>query len=458
MPLQSGHDLPDLPGIGDNPGDNAAMDGRRTSGGGRKVPRAVALLLALALAAAGCSSSSDNDKRPSDARDAGWRADIDALVAARERIHPDPYQGISKLAYATAVQRARAAVPSQTDPQVLTSLLRLAAMPSWAGRDGHSGIFPFTADSRTHEYPLRFWQFPDGLVVTAARPPYERLVGQHVVAIQGRPIDDVLDLVRPLVPRDNDSNLLAYAPLYLRVSEVLVGLGILPRTGTASFTVEDSRGHRSEVSVSPLPAAVDTRWNGGLPHRLPTGDAMWLSRLDEPLWWRELAHGVLFVQYNSVESGIDGVADDILARVRRGGISRVVVDLRNNPGGDNQTYGRLLDVLRDRRIDVEGRLFVLVGRVTFSAAANFATELEQKTSAVFVGEDMGGSPNLYGDAEPVPLPYRDLTAYVASRYWQISGARDRRTTIQPDIRVPLSSRSYAAGRDPVLRAALTAAR
>jgi len=164
---------------------------------------------------------------------------------------------------------------------------------------------------------------------------------------------------------------------------------------------------------------------------------------------------VLFVQYNSVESGIDGVADEILARVRRGGISRVVVDLRNNPGGDNQTYGRLLDVLRDRRIDIPGRMFVLVGRVTFSAAANFATELEQRTSAIFVGEDMGGSPNLYGDAQPAPLPYGHLTVYVASRYWQLSSPRDRRTTIRPAIRVPLSSRSYAAGRDPVLQAALS---
>ena len=82
-----------------------------------------------------------------------------------------------------------------------------------------------------------------------------------------------------------------------------------------------------------------------------------------------------------------------------------MVDLRNNGGGDNTTYRHLLAVLQDPAIDRPGQLDVLIGRLTFSAAANFATEVERTTDAIFVGEDMGGSPNLYGDARRVDLPY-----------------------------------------------------
>ena len=70
---------------------------------------------------------------------------------------------------------------------------------------------------------------------------------------------------------------------------------------------------------------------------------------------------------------------------------------------------------RDPTVDRPGRLFAIIGRVTFSAAANFATDLEQATSVTFAGEPMGGSPNLYGDTRPVDLPATGQTLYMATR-------------------------------------------
>ena len=109
-----------------------------------------------------------------------------------------------------------------TDDQALVELLRLTVMPGLGGREGHTGIFP---GAGTHEFPILLWQFSDGLVITAARAPYEDLVGSRIETIAGRPVADVLALVEPLTPRDNPSNLLAYAPLYLRMSEVLSRAG-----------------------------------------------------------------------------------------------------------------------------------------------------------------------------------------------------------------------------------------
>ena len=72
-----------------------------------------------------------------------------------------------------------------SDDQRLVELLRLASMPTWNGRDGHSGIWPFGPDDGTHLYPFRSWRFPEGLVIIAARAPYEDLVGARVEAIGG---------------------------------------------------------------------------------------------------------------------------------------------------------------------------------------------------------------------------------------------------------------------------------
>jgi hypothetical protein len=389
---------------------------------------------------------------PSLDRVAGWRADIDALLAARESLHPDPWHGMARADWVAAADAVKARIPELTDDAALVELVRLAAMPGWNGRDGHTGIF-LTPGSGVHAYPLRMWRFTDGLVITAARAPYEDLVGSRVTAIGGRPIDEVLRLVEPLSPRDNDSSLLAFAPRYAGVSEILAGLGVIDRAGPALFSVVGRDGKARDVTIDPITVDEDVAWHGGQPLRLPPTDAPWLRDQAKTLWWSYLAdHRTLFVQYNSVESGINGVADEILARAQQDDVARVVVDLRHNGGGDNTTMGHFEDVLRDPAINRPGRLVVLIGRLTFSAAANFATDLEQTSAATFAGEAMGGSPNLYGDAREVALPYGGQSVSIATRYWQRSTADDRRITIEPEIGATLSSADYFAGRDPVLQA------
>jgi hypothetical protein len=388
-------------------------------------------------------------------RVAGWRADIDAILDARDHVHPDGWHGMKRADWVAAADAAKANIPALTDDQALVELVRLAAKPTWNGRDGHSGIFPFVPDGGTHDYPVRWWQFSDGLVITAARAPNANLVGARVEAINGRPIADVLALVDPLAPRDNPSNLLAYGPIYLRCSELLAGLGVIDAAGPTTFTVVGRDGARRDVMIDPIPAADDVAWNTGQPHLPPPTDALWLKRQGDTLWWTDLPDSrTLFVQFNVVEGGITTIADEILARVKQGGVDRVVVDLRHNGGGDNTTLGPIDFALRDPAIDRPGRLFVIVGRITFSAAANFATDLEQETGAIFAGEDMGGSPNLYGDARQIHLPYGKPSLFMATRYWERSTPDDPRITIEPAIRADLSSADYFTGRDPVLRAIL----
>jgi hypothetical protein len=391
---------------------------------------------------------------PSSMRDEAWRIAIDRLISERERIHPNPYQGIDKATYHAAADDLAAQIPILNDEQALAGITRLAAMPSWKGREGHSGIFPFTPETGTHAYPLRFWRFSDGLTITAARAPYEALIGSQVTAIAGKPIDDVIALVEPMAPRDNPSNLLAYGPLYMRQSELLAGVGVIEHAGPAVFSVVNRDGIAHNVTVEPIPAADDVVWTNALPMVLPPRDVMWLHDSTEPIWWRFLDDSkTLYLQYNEVVA-TGSVADEILARVARGGVERVVVDLRNNGGGDNHRYARLLEALQDPSIDRPGRLVVLFGRLTFSAAGNFATEVEATTGAVFVGEAMGSSPNLYGDVRRLSLPTVRLDVYIASVYWQKSTADDPRITIEPDLAVPYSSDDYFNDRDPQLEAAI----
>ena len=101
---------------------------------------------------------------------------------------------------------------------------------------------------------------------------------------------------------------------------------------------------------------------------------------------------------------LDEFGQRALALMDGGGIERVILDLRQNNGGNNQLIPGILDFLADDRINQAGRLFVFTDRNTFSAAGNLVAAIGSETSAQFVGVSPGGSGSQYGDAERVDLP------------------------------------------------------
>jgi C-terminal processing protease CtpA/Prc len=107
------------------------------------------------------------------------------------------------------------------------------------------------------------------------------------------------------------------------------------------------------------------------------------------------------------------------------------------------------------RTEAVGRkTVVLLGRSTFSAAANFVTEVDLETRARLLGEPSGGSPNLWGDAQTVELPRAGLTVRVATLHWEFAAHDDKHLAVVPDVLVPLSAADFFAGRDPVLERAV----
>jgi C-terminal processing protease CtpA/Prc len=128
----------------------------------------------------------------------------------------------------------------------------------------------------------------------------------------------------------------------------------------------------------------------------------------------------------------------------------VIIDVRLNHGGDNTTYGALLDAMGT--LSKTRRVVLLIGRATFSAAANFAADVDALPRVTTIGEATGGSPSTWGDASVVEIPSAGPVARVATR-WHRYG-RPGALAIRPDRPVPLTVDDFLAGRDPVLASAL----
>jgi hypothetical protein len=280
------------------------------------------------------------------------------------------------------------------------------------------------------------------------------LVGARLSAIGGIPIAQVLSQVTPLVPHDNEtSGVKLFRGMYLLNEEVLDGLGITP---TFDFTL--SNGDQVERTPAAVSAGAYSQALHGLgPRMWPNGPAHTRDR-NAATRVSLLAHGrAVYLAYNTTTVDTNGIAARITRLASTPKVRRVVVDLRNNLGGDNHTYPPLISALQ-RLAHRHKEIVVLAGRKTFSAAANFLADLERATRYLLVGEDSGGAPNLYGDVTPVDLPATGLRVEVATIWWvkSIRGEDDPRVTFHPDVVVPPTAKSWFAGRDIALKKALTA--
>ncbi|HSK52539.1 MAG TPA: hypothetical protein VLA44_07260 [Clostridia bacterium] len=428
----------------------------------------LARTLLLGAAIAGCGSAPDGTApgqspatgEPTASASGARERDLQRVRAALEANHPDPFLG-EAAAFDGRIDVLRARAGGLDDDAFMVELMRLLA-----GRvgDGHTGLIPFAqADAGLTAWPLALYAFDEGLYVVDARPPHEDAVGARVVAIGGRPVDDVAAAVAPLVSADNEWTVRARLPGYLVVPAVLRGLGLFD-PAEAALTLEDRAGATLELTPDEIPIDDFRRWRGLFdplvpPALPPDGDGPLTLRNRDEHFWSAPAGDALYVGYNQVQGETAGgeTIFELAGRIREaladGEVRRVVVDVRHNPGGENGSYPPLLEVLRELATDRPGSVVVLIGRSTFSAAGNFITELAATPGVRFVGEPSGGAPNMYGDATLEQLPESGFIVHLATRRWEFAPGDDA-AAIAPDVAVPVRWADYAAGGDPALDAAL----
>ena len=400
-------------------------------------------VLVLALLLAGCAGSDD----PRPAAPTPLQRELRELAETMETTHPDLFHDVPRATFRAAAAKLVREAPTLTRDQLVVGVMRLAALPG--PRDGHTAVYPFDQHARAlHVYPFRLYDFADGLHVVGSLGS-EDLTGRRLIAIDGMPVDEVVRRVRPLVPHDNESGFRWLMPEYVATAEVLRGLGIVAGEA-AAFSFADG----TEARLTPVDAGEVAGALGGAPAPLPSEhDPVWLREPDTDQWLTTLERGrVVYLGYRLTTSSTYDISERLFALARKPSVRRVVVDVRLNHGGDNTTYGPLLDVLS--RPVVSRKLVLLTGRSTFSAAGNFVADVDRSTRARIVGEPAGGAPSQWGDSTAVMLDRAGLTVHVATSYWEFGPPGDTRHETPVDVRVEPTAADFLAGRDPVLARAL----
>ncbi len=415
----------------------------------------IALLMLLCLTS--IVAAQNHPTLQDETAQSAWREDLHQMYEKMQTAHPNLFWRTPEADFKKLAAQLDRDIPYLTDEQIKVQLMQIVSLV-----DGHTQIGIFQPALNFHMYGLRLYTFNDGIYVVDAQPQYKEAIGKKLVAIGGTDVNSVYQQVSTVAPHDNDTMLMLTTAFYMVVPEVLHALSITKDMNQPAFMVEDDKSQW--IAINPMPLTLDEylKWSNGYFITLPPNrDVLYLQhQYDEAFWFTYLEDAkTLYVQYNEVrQSTASGTtmqqfADEIETFVKTNPIDRTIVDMRHNTGGDNHFYPPLLHLLQQNEtFNRPDKLYVIIGRMTLSAAVNFVTELEQSVHPIFVGEETGEPPNLYADARPLILPKSKIQVDVSSHYIQKSTADDTRLAIKPSIPVAFSSTDYFNGHDTALEA------
>jgi hypothetical protein len=390
----------------------------------------------------------------------GWRYDLHLLGREIKRRHYDPFRVNSRQKFDASIQALNGAIPTLSDNQIAVRLMKIIAMVN----DGHSLMVGFSGLPRLRKsVPLRFYLFEEGLFIISADAAHTNLLGSQVMRIGGHTVEEVMSAISPIVGRENSMRLKAVAPGYMRCPPILNGLGLLSAPDSLPLTLRDSDGQVRKVTVAAnsdgllLSQSVTKDWIS-LPETTGLQLPLRLKNPYSPYWFEYHPDTkMLYFQFNQVADKpgepFDKFVERMFTFIREHEVAKLVIDMRENRGGNTFLVKPLIHALiRDNDLSQAGKLFVVIGRTTFSAAMNTVDFIERNTNVIFVGEPTGSSPNFIGETAPVMLPYSKLEASISDLYWESAWPMDHRIWTAPLLYTPATFAAYRDNDDPALDA------
>jgi len=403
----------------------------------------LAFFLLLSAGAGSYTTASHFQDKPAHEK---WAADVDILVEKLPELHKNLFFKVSQEEFSAMAAQFKQRLPQLNEDEFQVGLSRLVA----AVGDSHTSLRPRI----THAFPLMLYWFKEGIYVINTLPEYKEILYGRIVKVHNQPIEEVIKAYKEMIPHENKAQLENIIPMIMASAQHLHGLNIIRDKNTMELTVENEQGKPVTVEMKAIPfvgafkGVVDMSYSEDDPlYRKNRGQFYWFEVLED--------EKTVYFKYNSCQNQpsepFDEFSHKLLSAIQNNPVDTLVIDLRNNSGGDSGIMNPFIKELeKNQKINREGSLFVIIGRQTFSSAILNALDLKNKTKAILVGEPTGGKPNHFGEIKTLKLPNTHMVVTYSTKYF--THAQEDTPSLMPDIQVELSFRDYREKQDPFLEA------
>ena len=378
--------------------------------------------------------------------------DLKSLQHFIDTSHVAPYRLVTKKEFQRIVNSAerRIGKKEECDASCFMEYLKVIA----ALNDGHSVMASSSRNEIFGYLPITVKWFEDGLYVVRINEENASILGSKLVKVNGIDISLVLTKLRAVVPHGNDSRFKKYAYSYLRLPGLLYALGITTNSAQSTFSFLKN-GVLSDVTFDNMPDEVYEKTT--FVEYDSVKDSLPFSRQKpEDYYWftYDSIHKAFYFQYNRIGNMKTERASVFASRMWEAvdtlEIDKFILDVRDNGGGQFAYALPFIQGILDRpKINARGKLFVISGYNTFSAALDLVRNLEVKSNAIIIGEPPGDYAASSGDAESFVLPQTKVKIQLSTVFHPTVFENDNRKEILLDKFIETHWKHYKANKDPL---------
>ena len=349
-------------------------------------------------------------------------------------------------------------IPAYESEQLIWEIQRILAGIG----ECHANLFVPT----TKLFPLSYYPFYENeeLVIRVVSAPESKdhLLYCRLTAINGIPVEEILDRMRPYCSCDAYSGFLTNAtiqtsaPIYLSEPTLLQAIGVIaPDARNADFTFLTESGKTISQSISAMSIAY---YNATeiTDHTIITQFPYSFSPDQESVYWIDYkeSDSTLYIRLNAYDADLDAEFKETNKKIysilnSAECMNKIILDLRQNGGGSPPSaLAGLLNFLRNPKVR---QVYVLIDGGAFSMAViasyNIRTEIP---AAIFVGTPTGQGLPTGSVREPLTTPHHGLM-FRTPGGMSVLESGESFEYFEPDILVYQTLEDYKQGIDTVLQ-------
>jgi len=355
------------------------------------------------------------------------REDIEYLVNKIEATHFNPYLNVSREDFINSLNKAQKE-NEEFFPLAIQESIALT-------RDAHT----YVKGILNNDYlPIECKEFEGHFYIIGSSDNYNHIIGHEILKINEHPLSEIFPQISRLSSKENREVLLSDLSRYLPSNKILRYYNF-SNSDSVKLTTNNEELNIKTDSKQKVKTKEPLKWK--------------MSDKNDPTYFGNnkyqfrLINNNLLFQYNDctneghTKEELRTFKDKLLNSAQS--VDNIIIDLRRNRGGNTEVMRDLFEKLPNNK-----RIYIAMGRKTFSSAMHHLLFLKQEKEAVLIGENAGQKPNRFGDYKEIILPNSKLRIACSFKYFELI-PNSNIDVIEPDIRIPVTIDDYMNETDPL---------
>ncbi|WP_316802812.1 S41 family peptidase [Pedobacter nototheniae] len=310
--------------------------------------------------------------------------------------------------------------------------------------DEHTRIEP----PYTKILPVQFDIFKKGIYVVGIDSAHANQLTFELTRINGQPIKSIIGRFKQVIQSENKSYFEVWLLNFLNNPAFLKGLGILNSNEEAQYTFKNANGKETEVILKSV-----LKTNNKKIELANASNTTYSMGNQDNYWFKyNKAKGTLYFNYSRCQEDKNNpfskFNESLFKEIETNHPNKIVLDLRTNSGGNSGVLSPFIDTIKTSYLNKKGKLFVLIGKRTFSSALMNAIELKRNTNAELIGESTSGNINHYGEVRGFTLPKTKIVVGYSTKYWE--NWKGKKGPLLPDVKINYLIENFIQGKDEAM--------